>query len=161
MSESKSDNGDGPRLHFRAGEITPQPDVIDLRARLPEALVMRLDALARTVAEAQSSLTLGPQVESALAAAADGWHREAQTILNADRIRAIHNPPQPSGHCTVVAATRLLNISERTIRRWIEQGKVTPVKIKGRVFVDLARLEQLRRISRIETDQDSTPRWTA
>jgi hypothetical protein len=161
MSDSKSDNPDGPQLHFRAGEITPQPDVIDLRARLPEALVMRLDALARMVADAQTRLMLDPQVESALAAAADGWIREVQTILNADRIRAIHNPPQPLGHCTVVAANRLLNISERTIRRWIEQGKVMPVKIKGRVFVDLARLFQLRRISRIETDQDSTPRWTA
>jgi hypothetical protein len=140
----------------------PAPDVVDMRARLPDELVVRLDALARTVADAMVVWDgSGPRMVDALVAAADGWHREAQAILKSDTIRAKHKQSQPQGHCSVGAARRLLGISERTIRRWMALGKITPVKIKGRVFLDIARLEELRRLSRIEADQASTPRWTA
>jgi hypothetical protein len=138
------------------------PEVRDMRARLPDELVVRLDALARTVADAMVVWDgSGPRMVDALVAAADGWHREAQAILKSDTIRAKHKQSQPQGHCSVGAARRLLGISERTIRRWMALGKITPVKIKGRVFLDIARLEELRRLSRIEADQASTPRWTA
>jgi hypothetical protein len=142
----------------------PAPDVVDMRARLPDELVVRLDALARTVADAMVVTSWNgnaPRMVDALVAAADGWHREAQAILKSDTIRAKHKQSQPQGHCSVGAARRLLGISERTIRRWMALGKITPVKIKGRVFLDIARLEELRRLSRIEADQASTPRWTA
>jgi hypothetical protein len=139
-------------------------EVRDMRARLPDELVVRLDALARTVADAMVVTSWNgnaPRMVDALVAAADGWHREAQAILKSDTIRAKHKQSQPQGHCSVGAARRLLGISERTIRRWMALGKITPVKIKGRVFLDIARLEELRRLSRVEADQASTPRWTA
>lgn len=36
---------------------------------------------------------------------------------------------------TISQAGAVLDVSERTVRRWIEAGKLTPVRIKRRVYI--------------------------
>lgn len=46
---------------------------------------------------------------------------------------------------TIKETSRIFNVSEMTIRRWIESGKIKAVKIVGSVRIEESEIERLKK----------------
>jgi hypothetical protein len=53
----------------------------------------------------------------------------------------------PTGYGTVAECVVMLRISERTIRRWIADADLVPVRIGDRVFVEFEKARKLKSIT--------------
>lgn len=131
---------DKPQLRIAGLETKGLPsDLLPLKPpRMPYAeLELRLDALARTVAECpiEHLGVMRSTLETAL--------RQATGIVQTNTDPMI-DTPIPHGYMAATAAARLMSISERTIRRWITDGDIQTIRRRGRVFVDYRQVAKLR-----------------
>lgn len=61
----------------------------------------------------------------------------------AKRNRETMTPPpeEPIDWITIVQATARFNVSDGTIRRWVKERNIPTKKVKGRVLIDLDKLD--------------------
>lgn len=140
---------DKPQLRIAGLETKGlPPDILPLKPpRMPTAeLQIRLDKLARTVAECPVERlgAMNATIETAL--------RQATGIM-----RTNHDPmidtPIPHGYMAATAVARLLEVSERTIRRWITDGDIQTIRRRDRVFVDYRQAAKLREFKTHEVEE--------
>ncbi len=66
--------------------------------------------------------------------------------LRCFRLGQVLQAKPPAGYCSVAEAVVMHKISERTIRRWITDGDLVPVRLGTRVFIELEKVRKLKTI---------------
>ena len=99
-------------------------------------LEQRLDALANTAA------TLGIDGLNFAVLRINAIDRDLRRIRLGKELQA----KPPAGYCSVADAVIMLRISDRTLRRWIADGDLMPVRLGDRVFIELEKARKLKSI---------------
>ena len=104
---------------------------------IEEELELRLSALANTAA------TLGMDGMNYAINRANQINRDLGRIQRGIELQA----KPPAGYCAVAECVAMLAVSERTVRRWMAEGDLVPVRLKGRVFIELEKARKLKGIT--------------
>ena len=102
-----------------------------------DLLEQRLNALATTAA------TLGVDGLNYAISRAEQMNRDLVRLKRGKELQA----RPPAGYGTVGECVVLLSISERTLRRWLANGDLVPVRIGERVFIELEKVRKLKGIT--------------
>ena len=102
-----------------------------------DQLKKRLDALATTAA------SLGIDGLNYAISRTEQIGRDLTRIQRGKDLQA----KPPTGYGTVAECVVMLRISERTIRRWIADADLVPVRIGDRVFVEFEKARKLKSIT--------------
>ena len=124
------------------------------RQQLLERLLDALDAQREAVAqirarEARPVLPVSPPAEPTPAAPfepVESWHLPQNRVVasNGQELdievewylgNNKRKYPRPKGYLSVFEASRDLGVAYETVRRWVQEGKLSPVFIGARVFI--------------------------